>query len=594
MAHGIIQTVFFLGFGSILIIGTLIYSQNRAGYLNKLFLWCTAAAAYRTLCEWGIRFSGSHEEAVAWANVSFLRPVSMALFVHFILYFTGYWQKVKWYVSYTATYLPAALFSTMFLLRYDKYTGLIKTEYGWVFQNYFPSLIFKLNLIWAISIGAIFLIAWWAYFFRCNPVEKKKKLVFSHILTILILASIALGVLKAYHVVTLFPLNGLVVLWLFIVTGYLILKYKIILAPSQIMEEIILTMDEGLILLSNEAEILKVNKAISTLSGYRENELIGKSAGLLLPSDMLPVLLPLCVPGKTYTLKRYESALTTKSNSIIPVELSATVIPDKSGVPLASVILCKDLARIRKIEAGLQKAQKLDTYELMAQGIMHDFNNLLNIISMRISLSGTDESLSPTIKNDLITVTNATKLASTLAAQFGQYFKESSSNKKKCNLAGIIDEAAAIAKCGKKFDITLENLSDLPAVEVNHQQLMQVFINLFINAGHAMNDRGTISVRGKTGPNGQEVIITVEDHGCGIKKEALPHVFEPFFTTKSNGHGLGLTIVAEIIKNHKGTIAISSTEGAGTLFTITLPIQVNFPEAPDGFSMTGKPSNAWN
>jgi PAS domain S-box-containing protein len=579
----IIHAAFLLGFGSIFLVGALIYSQNRAGYLQKMFLWCTVAVAYRTLCEWGIRFSPTREEAVLWANVSFLRPMALALLLHFILYYTGYWRKIGWYIAYPITYAPAVVFSFTFLLYYDKYAGLVNTEYGWVFRNYFPSLIFQVNLFWAIAVGSAFLTVWWAYYARSNPLEKKKKLAFSLVLTFLIVATIVIILLKLFQVIDLFPLNGIMIVMIFMVTGILAWRYQIIASPSQIMEEIIVAMNEGLVLLSGNAEILKVNKALSALTGYGENELSGKPANLIFPQNLLPMLFQHCISGKPDTIKRFETVLSAKNNQPIPVEISVAVISDKSSIPLAIVIFCNDLAHKRKIEIELQKAQKLDTYELMAKGILHDFNNLLGIISMQVSLSNINESLPQAIKQDLTTVTNAAKLASQLAMQFGQYLKESSTVKKMCSMSSIIGEAAAIAKCGKKLEIAMENLDDLPAVEVNYQQLMQVFINLFINAGHAMNDQGVISVKGNIASCGSAVVLTVQDYGHGIGKDILPHIFEPFFTTKTNGKGLGLVVVEKIVKNHKGTISVSSTDGAGATFAITLPVSANISESDSGF-----------
>ncbi|MES2207680.1 MAG: ATP-binding protein [Pseudomonadota bacterium] len=124
----------------------------------------------------------------------------------------------------------------------------------------------------------------------------------------------------------------------------------------------------------------------------------------------------------------------------------------------------------------------------------------------------------------------------------------------------------------------------LPKVQCFPSQLNQVFINLLVNAAHAMEDgaRGVITIR--TGKVDQQVWIEVEDTGCGIPKDVLNHIFDPFFTTKpvGKGTGLGLSISYGIVKKHHGNISVRSEEGIGTCFRVTLPIKQALMEANHG------------
>jgi two-component system, NtrC family, sensor kinase len=115
----------------------------------------------------------------------------------------------------------------------------------------------------------------------------------------------------------------------------------------------------------------------------------------------------------------------------------------------------------------------------------------------------------------------------------------------------------------------------LPPIMGIPGQLTQVFVNLFTNAAHAMGERGgvlRVAVRGTD--SGASLRIDVSDTGSGIPTEAMPQIFEPFFTTKTDGRGtgLGLSIVRGILDAHGGTIQVSSAEGQGTSFTLTLPV----------------------
>jgi len=126
----------------------------------------------------------------------------------------------------------------------------------------------------------------------------------------------------------------------------------------------------------------------------------------------------------------------------------------------------------------------------------------------------------------------------------------------------------------KQVTITRNFSSDAPVIQSDQTQLMQVFVNLLNNAAESMSAGGTITIATRLLENGW-VEATVADTGCGIRDEHLDKVFTPFFTTRpiGKGTGLGLSIVYGIIKMHRGQIAVKSTVGQGTTFTISLPVK---------------------
>ncbi len=124
------------------------------------------------------------------------------------------------------------------------------------------------------------------------------------------------------------------------------------------------------------------------------------------------------------------------------------------------------------------------------------------------------------------------------------------------------------------------DFGDIPRVRCFPQQLNQVFLNLLVNAAHALGEnRGQITVG--TRQEEDQVLVTVSDTGCGMPPEVQRRIFEPFFTTKEvgKGTGLGLSISYDIIKKHGGTIEVESEVGRGTTFMVRLPIDVQQEEA---------------
>ena len=123
--------------------------------------------------------------------------------------------------------------------------------------------------------------------------------------------------------------------------------------------------------------------------------------------------------------------------------------------------------------------------------------------------------------------------------------------------------------------MTKHYADDLPQICCLASQLNQVFMNLLVNAGQAIETRGEITITTRPCPtDSSSVQILIADTGIGIPAENIKRIFDPFFTTKpvGKGTGLGLSIAWGIIAKHHGTLAIDSNEGAGVTFTITLPI----------------------
>ena len=108
-------------------------------------------------------------------------------------------------------------------------------------------------------------------------------------------------------------------------------------------------------------------------------------------------------------------------------------------------------------------------------------------------------------------------------------------------------------------------------VYLDENQIEQVFINILLNALHAVDDNGIVTVKTAVDREKKRVHVEISDNGCGIAAEHMKKLFDPFFSTKANGSGLGLAVSYGIIENHQGEIRVSSEQGKGTRFMIELP-----------------------
>jgi len=146
--------------------------------------------------------------------------------------------------------------------------------------------------------------------------------------------------------------------------------------------------------------------------------------------------------------------------------------------------------------------------------------------------------------------------------------------RKPLNLVRIVEESLALIRNKLNLqNIAVVNLmSPLPEVQADPGHMKQVFLNLLINAGEAMEEGGTLTIRTDHHPETDTVTVSVSDTGVGIEEKNLARIFDPFFSTKKKGTGLGLSVVHGIVTRHGGKVEIDSAPGKGTSFRVVLPV----------------------
>jgi two-component system, NtrC family, sensor kinase len=186
----------------------------------------------------------------------------------------------------------------------------------------------------------------------------------------------------------------------------------------------------------------------------------------------------------------------------------------------------------------------------------------------------------PFLQEDLPSLLNECKEGITRVKKIVQDLKDFSrvDDRKDWQLADLhqgIDSTLNIVASELKYRAdVVKQYGELPEIECFLSQLNQVFMNLLVNAAHAIEGpRGTITI--STGTAGDEVWVAVTDTGKGIAKENLARIFDPFFTTKpvGKGTGLGLSLSYGIVQKHNGRIEVNSEVGRGTTFRMTLPVK---------------------
>lgn len=267
------------------------------------------------------------------------------------------------------------------------------------------------------------------------------------------------------------------------------------------------------------------------------------------------------------------------------VSTSAVLMRLEEEEPLRVTLMMRDVTERAHVQAKLLQVERLASVGLLAAGVAHEINNplaylLLNLqrVRSRLKFSGTvREEAREEIESALDMSIEGGSRVQAIVQDLKRFSHPDHDELLPVDVHRSLDFAIAMAEPELQGHARLtRDYGALPAVRGSEARLSQIFLNLIINAAHALHEaghgRGQISVVTRTHPTGG-AMIEVHDTGRGISSAALRHVFEPFYTTKPPGlgTGLGLTICRDIVRSLGGRIEVDSQEGYGSVFRVVLP-----------------------
>jgi two-component system sensor histidine kinase HydH len=243
-----------------------------------------------------------------------------------------------------------------------------------------------------------------------------------------------------------------------------------------------------------------------------------------------------------------------------------------------SLLVLEDLSNVRMLEDQLLRAEKLATVGVLAAGVAHEIGTPLGIIRghaeyMLQKASGTDAPRS----RGLGAIVTQIDRVSRIIRQLLDLSRLQPARARAVSLAPVVrglQELLQVEAERRRVRFDVDVPERLPALAADADQLQQVLLNLTLNACDACSAGGSVRLSAGESPEAGAVEIRIQDDGRGIAPEHLHQVFDPFFTTKKRGQGtgLGLTVVAQIVRNHGGHVEVDSKPGLGTLVTLRWPV----------------------
>ena len=265
----------------------------------------------------------------------------------------------------------------------------------------------------------------------------------------------------------------------------------------------------------------------------------------------------------------------SEKREISPEERNFLIFISRQGACAISEAGLLEKQRIQYDRLALE-TEKLSALGRMAAGIAHEINNPLASILLYGSSLIKDVPEKNPLKEGLQVIIDETKRCKAIIQDLLEFSRTKEPSKALADINTTIEKALSLLKNELRIrHIRVEKhlSNEMLEILLDERQIIQVFVNILLNALQAIEEGGMIAIRSRVDMAQNLVSIEFTDSGPGISEKDLPRIFDPFFSTKTDGTGLGLSVSYRTIKNHNGDIRVSSKPGEGTRFTIDLPFQ---------------------
>ncbi len=339
-------------------------------------------------------------------------------------------------------------------------------------------------------------------------------------------------------------------------------------------ERIIESIRSGLVTTDLDGTIYIYNRTAEEITGYEAAQVHGKNISHLLGNIEAQTAMALDAAKNDEHSPRFETDIFTPEGIGLRIGYGIAPLVSENGETTGLIITFQDLTEMRSMEESIRRKDRLAAVGRVAAGLAHEIRNPLG------AMRGAIQVLHPSFAKEssqaqlMDIVLRESDRLNTIITNFLLYARPKVSDFEKTDLCQLIQDAVTLLRLSPDIRANHEIVESIPEEKIfafaDPVQLKQVFWNLARNALQAMPNGGKLTIHLQKVAQGR-LQITFADTGCGMSPNQVERLFEPFSESKTGGTGLGLSIVYQIIRDHNGTISISSKEGEGTTIRLDLP-----------------------
>ena len=333
------------------------------------------------------------------------------------------------------------------------------------------------------------------------------------------------------------------------------------------------------------------NHGAQCLFGWSAEEAIGRDANSLLSRVEPEFFLDVLRASREKQAWSGELNMITRAGKTITVDHRRTILKDENGGVKGYLCIDIDVTKRKKQEQLANRSQRLESIGTLASGIAHDLNNVLTPILMGARLLASDRA--PSNRQGLLnTMVASAQRGAGLIQKLLSFAGGIRGEQSTIQIEQLVNETRGLLEhtLPKSIQIRTKVASGCLPIVGDSNELVQILMNLSVNARDAMPDGGTLTIEAQPihlngnhsqlhpdAKPGEYLLLNVSDTGSGMTPEVLNRIFDPFFTTKDvgKGTGLGLATVQGIVKSHGGFVLVYSEVGSGSKFSIYLPATEN-------------------
>lgn len=358
---------------------------------------------------------------------------------------------------------------------------------------------------------------------------------------------------------------------------------KSALNKERLYENLLASIEEGVIVLDPDSTILTFNQGAEGIIGVSEGMAVGSAlSSIIREPDAADLAQKAYETGKSFSDN--DLSIRRRDGSLVPVSLAVSPLLDEEGRVLGTVIVLRDISRIKALEEDLRRSDRLGTLGTLAAGLAHEIKNPLGGIKGSAQLLQEELEKEKRLTEYTGIIIREAERVNRLIEELLDFANPKKLSLRPMNIHKILEDIILLmSEAIKTKGITVYKEFDpsLPLIKGDKERLSQVFLNIVKNSVEAVDKNGWLMVSTRMVTEYQMVereerkgviVVEVSDSGKGMGQETLERLFTPFFSTKEKGTGLGLAISHRIVREHKGNIKIKSRIGEGTAVSVTLPI----------------------